>query len=196
MPDRNEQRGEHGGKAFGIAEHNGLAEVYGERAFADVTEHDDRPQQGAEGAERIGGAGVAAAVVADILIEYDFGEDDGKIEIPDKISHYGSEYISPYMHCLTASFFLVAFAHDHPDGRPIQAESLPDAVFQISSVGEVKQFRVVDKGDKGGRLYGGLGDVEQAQAAALVGRRLHARHGVCQHGVERARGNPHIVFLV
>ena len=49
-----------------------------------------------------------------------------------------------------------ATAEDEAEGRTQKAVAFADGVFQVAFVGEMDQITVVDKKDKGGRVYPGL----------------------------------------
>ena len=78
----------------------------------------------------------------------------------------------------------------------LQTEVLADLVDEIALIAEMEQLLGVDEGHERRRAGGGLRQVEDLQAAALVAGRLHPSCGAGQHLVQHAGGHAGTVLGV
>ena len=62
----------------------------------------------------------------------------------------------------------LSFPNQEPERGSLEAESIPDLIFQISGIRKMHQLLVIYKNDEGGRLHCHLGNIEKLQALSLV----------------------------
>ena len=125
---------------------------------------------------KVGQAGVAAAVVADVIPQDVFGDDNGSVAAAQQIrGRHGDQHRCDQMPIHHRSRLFPFGTDDEPNRRSFQAEGVADLVLQIPLVGEVEQLaRRCRSTTKVGRLDAHLGHVVDLQPAALVGGRLDA----------------------
>ena len=69
-------------------------------------------------------------------------------------------------------FLFPALADDKFQGSSRKSKSIPDLVLQISYIGKMHQFLVIDKDNKCRRFYRNLCHIEDLQSSSSVRRRL------------------------
>ena len=83
--------------------------------------------------------------------------------------------------------FITPGAEENPNGRPGKLIMGANTILQIAFIGEMDEFRVVDKDDKGRWLSPDLGAIVEPQMAPISGRWHRFVIGVAQQLIQFAR---------
>src|SRR5262249_24493612 len=90
---------------------------------------------------------------------------------------------------------LAGRSEEHPDRRAAEAKILPELILQKTLVGEMHQFRIVDKKDEGWRINRQLRDVAQLEQLATPAGWLMVLQCLLNHLIELARRHAQRTYL-
>ena len=120
------------------------AEVDGSHALAHVTEGSEHGGQLAVGAQNVGHARVAAAMIAHIVIVHDFRNQHAEQDAAQQVTaccgqHAGQKDIFHHgLHLPCFDRAVAVLAGNHLDGGAGQAERLADLILQIALIREME----------------------------------------------------------
>ena len=93
-------------------------------------------------------------------------------------------------------FFAILITQKETDGNAFEAEVPSELVFEITLIGKMRQFLVVDEEHERGRLHGNLCAVIDAEMPALVLRCRNLSDSFREHLVKNACGKALLGILI
>ncbi len=147
----------------GIWSEQPAADAHGQHALEHITKGGKCRCLFTEGAQHIGHACSAAAVLAYVIVIQELADEDTGVDAAQQIrlhsGHHSDENrfhhlsLPDVLYVLGTHFAGAALPHDQTDGRMLQTKVFADLIDEIPLIAEVEQVLCVHEGhERGGRV--------------------------------------------